>query len=306
MKSWGTMVSGPVDSPPRRGSPESGDGWVEGPDGRRFWGLFGAAGLLAFDPQRGILLQHRAVWSHFGGTWGLPGGARNKSESALQAALREATEEAGVPHGAVRARFTSVLDLGFWSYATVLVDVLAPFDARATDPESIELKWVPVNEVDDLPLHPGFGDAWPSLRESLKRHAVVIVDAANVVGSRPDGWWKDRAGAAERLLDGIGRLAVEGVPARAFDLPEEWWWPGFTVVLEGEARDADAAKADRVTVVEAPGSGDDEVVDQVQRAYDAGAEHVIVVTADRQLSDRVERMGAGFASPRVLLELIGY
>lgn len=300
------MNSGPADSPPRRGSPDSGDGWVEGPDGRRFWGLFGAAGLLAFDPERGILLQHRAVWSHFGGTWGLPGGARNRDESALQGALREATEEAGVPHSSVRARLASVLDLGFWSYTTVVVDVLEAFDAQATDPESIELRWVPVSEVDDLPLHPGFDEAWPSLRESLKRRAVVVVDAANVVGSRPDGWWKDRAGAAERLHDSVSTLAREGIPAPAFDLPESWWWPHFIVVLEGAARTASVEKAERVTVVTAQGSGDDEIVAQVQQSFDGGAEHVIVVTADHELQRRVERMGAGFAGPRVLLELSGY
>lgn len=300
------MNPGPADSPPQRGSSESGDGWVEGPDGRRFWGLFGAAGLLALDPERGILLQHRAVWSHFGGTWGLPGGARHRGESALQGALREATEEAGVPHGSVRARFSSVLDLGYWSYATVLVDVLEPFDARATDPESIALEWVPLAEVDALPLHPGFATAWPALRESLNRHAVVVVDGANVVGSRPDGWWKDRAGAAERLLGAVSTLAREGVPAAAFDLPESWWWPEFVVVLEGDARDADVDGAERVTVVSAPRSGDDEIVAQVQRSFDAGAEHIVVITADRQLSERVERMGAGFTGPRVLLELSGY
>ena len=60
---------------------------MEGPDGQRFWGRFGAAGLLVHDLRRGILLQHRADWSHFGGTWGLPGGARHAGESAVEGAL---------------------------------------------------------------------------------------------------------------------------------------------------------------------------------------------------------------------------
>ena len=66
----------------------SGDAWVEGPNGERFWGRFGAAGLLVHDARRGVLLQHRADWSHFGGTWGLPGGARHEGETAVEGALR--------------------------------------------------------------------------------------------------------------------------------------------------------------------------------------------------------------------------
>ena len=75
---------------------DPGDAWVEGPNGSRYWGRFGAAGLLVVDRERGVLLQHRAGWSHFGGTWGLPGGARKLGESAVDGALREAGEEAGV------------------------------------------------------------------------------------------------------------------------------------------------------------------------------------------------------------------
>ncbi len=145
----------------------SGDAWVEAPDGRRFWGRFGAAGLLVHDSRRGVLLQHRAEWSHFGGTWGLPGGARHEGESAVQGALREAQEEAAVPADAVEVLFTSVLELGFWSYTTVVAQALRPFDAHISDVESIELRWVPVAEVGALPLHPGFGDAWPELRARL-------------------------------------------------------------------------------------------------------------------------------------------
>ncbi len=113
-----------------------------------------------------------------------------------------------MPDGAVRPRFTSVLDLGIWSYTTVVADVRTPFDPVISDPESVALSWVPVEDVDALPLHPGFGAAWPMLRAQLSAHPVVVVDAANVVGSVPDGWWKDRAGAAARLRDRLTGLSV--------------------------------------------------------------------------------------------------
>jgi 8-oxo-dGTP diphosphatase len=144
-----------------------GDAWVEGPDGSRYWGRFGAAGLLVHDAGRGILLQHRAVWSHFGDTWGLPGGARHEGETAHDAALREANEEAGVPADAVTVRFESVLDLGFWSYTTVVVDAVRTFEVQISDPESLDLRWVPVPDVASLPLHPGFAASWPALQQRL-------------------------------------------------------------------------------------------------------------------------------------------
>src|SRR4051812_42191040 len=98
------------DGPMLRG----GDGWVRCASGHRHWGRFGAAGLLvragadtadpfdsgnpgtpanAAEGRPLILLQHRALWSHHGGTWGLPGGARDPGETAITAALREAAEE---------------------------------------------------------------------------------------------------------------------------------------------------------------------------------------------------------------------
>ncbi|MEY9953633.1 NUDIX domain-containing protein [Leifsonia sp. EB34] len=145
----------------------SGDAWVEGPNGERFWGRFGAAGLLVHDLRRGVLLQHRADWSHFGGTWGLPGGARHEGETAVEGALREAAEEAAVPADAVQVLFESVVDLGFWSYTTVVAQAVRAFEPHMADVESIELRWVSVPEVADLPLHPGFGAAWPELRSRL-------------------------------------------------------------------------------------------------------------------------------------------
>ncbi|MBO4210257.1 hypothetical protein, partial [Micromonospora echinofusca] len=80
---------------------------------------------------------------------------------------------------------------------------------------------------------------------------MVVVDGANVVGSRPDGWWRDRAGAAARLRDRLLPLAGTGRP----DLPPP---VEVVLVLEGAARHVPGVPG--VTVVAAPGSGDDAVV----------------------------------------------
>ena len=158
-------MSGP---PPLLGPRDPGDAWVYGPDGEKFWGRYGAAGLLVWHRDAGILLQHRVGWSHFGGTWGLPGGARKQGESAEAGALREANEEAGVPAELVTTLFTSVLDLGFWSYTTVVVEASERFEPIIGDAESLALRWVTVDEVVTLPLHPGFAASWPSLHSRLR------------------------------------------------------------------------------------------------------------------------------------------
>jgi 8-oxo-dGTP diphosphatase len=160
----------PSQSPPRLpplGIRDAGDAWVYGPDGQKFWGLFGAAGLLVWHETLGILLQHRVGWSHHGGTWGIPGGALKQGETAHEAALREANEEAGVPAELVAMIFTSVLDLDFWSYTTVVVQATESFEPVMGDGESQELRWVAVEAVELLPLHPGFQAAWPALRLQL-------------------------------------------------------------------------------------------------------------------------------------------
>lgn len=279
----------PAAGEPRRpeGPRDPGDAWVVADTGERYWGRFGAAGLLAYDAARGILLQHRVSWSHFGGTWGLPGGALHEDESAIVGAIREAQEEAGVPDGAVLPRFTSVLDLGIWSYTTVVADVVEPFDPVISDPESVALEWVPLDEVDDRPLHPGFAAAWPALREQLGERPVLVVDAANVVGSVPDGWWKDRAGATSRLRSRLEGLAV---PAGALELGGDVWFPAVSLVVEGQARGIDAGSG-AVSVVEAEGAGDDAIVAEVERRIDDGRT-VVAVTSDRELQERVARAGA--------------
>ncbi|MBF4619403.1 NUDIX domain-containing protein [Clavibacter sp. VKM Ac-2873] len=302
--------------PPRGAHRDSGDAWVESPDGQRFWGAFGAAGLLVHDPDRGVLLQHRVAWSHHGGTWGLPGGARHAGESAVDGAAREAAEEAGVSPAGIRPVLATVLDLGFWSYTTVTARTIRSFEPRVADAESIELRWVPVEEVDGRELHPGFGRAWPMLRDELAREVTLVVDTANLLGSRPDGWWRDRAGSTSRLLGQLDALARDGLPAADLGLPGDVRWPDVVAVVEGHARDAvlpaepaadpssPTLRAPGVAVVEAAADGDGEIVRVVGAARDAGRE-VVVVTADRGLVARVEALGARVVGPgrvRALLD----
>jgi len=258
--------------------------------GEKYWGRFGAAGLLALDPERGVLLQHRVTWSHFGDTWALPGGARHERESARDGALREAAEEAGVPAGAVVPRFSSVLDLDVWTYATLVADVVTPFEPVISDPESHALAWVPIDEVDRLPLHPGFAASWIGLRPLLAVRPAVVVDVANVVGSVPDGWWKDRAGAAERLIARLDAKVSAGVDAATLGLPATTWFPEVLAVVEGQARRA-AEQSGTVRVVAAEASGDDEIVAQAAALVALGRT-VTVVTSDRGLADRVATLGA--------------
>lgn len=282
-------ITPPAPGEPRRpfGPRDSGDAWVEGEHGR-FWGRYGAAGLLAHDPVKGVLLQHRAEWSDQGGTWGLPGGALHHDEDAITGALREAHEEAGVPESGLVPHLTSTFSVGYWSYTTVVAEVTLPFDPVMNDHESIALEWVPEAEVGDRPLHPGFMAAWPGLRMMLGRSQLLVVDAANVMGSRPDGWWRDRRAAAVRLRDGLDALVVSGLSDETDR--HLMWRPQVILVVEGRARGvSDSA---HVRVVDAPQVGDDEIVDQVS-ALAAGHldATVTVITSDRELRARVEEQG---------------
>ncbi len=139
--------------------------------GAAYWGKHGAAGLLLRAPgpdgSPAVLLQHRAPWSHQGGTWGLPGGARDSHETAEQAAFREAEEEAGLPSERLTVRTTVVTATaagGHWTYTTVIADAAERLDT-VPNRESSELRWVAVDDVAELPLHPGFAASWERLRE---------------------------------------------------------------------------------------------------------------------------------------------
>jgi len=128
---------------------------------------------------------------------------------------------------------------------------------------------------------------------------VVVVDAANVVGSVPDGWWRDRAGAAGRLLEQVAALAGRGMDASDLDLPADTWFPEFDVVVEGAARGVDDVAG--AQVVRAEGHGDDEIVAVAERAVGRGGE-VTVVTSDRELAERVAVVGAQIRSVSWLRE----
>jgi 8-oxo-dGTP diphosphatase len=143
---------------------------------------------------------------------------------------------------------------------------------------------------------------------------TVVVDVANVMGSRPDGWWRDRAGAAVRLHDQIVKLAASGreiLPADA-RAPDEPGRPGFVLVLEGAANAAAARLPPRdsgapgpvrpgeVRVVQARGSGDDTIVAVVRELPGRR----VVVTADRELRTRCVAAGAEILGPGWLLGLL--
>lgn len=148
-----------------------GNGWVQCACGGKHWGRHGAAGLLARRPgDRGpqVLLQLRAPWTHEGGTWGLPGGARDSHETVVEAATREAREETRLDVSALVELARHVDDHGPWSYTYVVVEAPAGTRASVANPESDAVEWVDLDRVEQLPLHPALAVRWPVLRSLLE------------------------------------------------------------------------------------------------------------------------------------------
>ena len=116
---------------------------------------------------------------------------------------------------------------------------------------------------------------------------MLVIDAANVIGSRPTGWWRDRPGAARAFTERVRATVTAG----RLD-------PPVTIVLEGQARaGADEADVDGVEVVHAPGEGDDTIA-----AIAEANREVVVVTADRGLAERVRAANAEVVGPSWLLD----
>lgn len=273
---------------------KDGDGWTECALGHRHWGVHGASGLLAVHHDDSgtphVLMQKRSWWSHHGGTWGLPGGARDSHEDAVATALREAREEAALHGDGLRVLGVYLDDHGGWAFETVIAESPEQFPAEPANSESSELRWVPLPDIARKKLHPGFADSWPEIQGAL-RPEIVVLDVANIVGARAEhGWWKDRLGAASKLLRDVARLRLTHPVL-------DQWYPRIVAVVEGAAREATAPQG--IEVIAALGSGDDAIVDVVRQARTW--ERVQVVTADRGLRDRVTELGAETVGPRWLL-----
>ncbi len=202
-----------------------------------------------------------------------------------------------------------------WTYTTVVADAPRPLETVPNN-ESLELRWVPETQVAELPLMPAFADAW---EDGLRTEPVeLVVDVANVLGSRPDGWWKDRAGATTRLLEELGAgmprtlefpvSAESPAPAEPVapatsasstePAPARFGWVARAhAVTEGAARAAEHSGP--FVVHRAAGEGDDSIVD-LATELDRGPRRVVVVTADRGLRARLPR-GVVVVGPRALL-----
>jgi 8-oxo-dGTP pyrophosphatase MutT (NUDIX family) len=264
-------------------------------------GRYGGAGLLVYyhdaDGRPYVLLQHRALWGSGGGTWGLFGGGRHRNEDVIAAAMRETAEECTLDIDAVRLHGVLSDDHGGWTYHTVVGSLPMRLPVRPASSESRDAAWVRADQVEELKLFQPFAENWARLRDSAMTRVRLVVDAANVMGSRPDGWWRDRAAAAGRLRDQLTELVRAGIHYPPFDV----CYPEAVLVVEGAARGI--AAADGIRVVAAPGSGDDAIVDVVAAAEDGVSS--LVVTADRELRARCTAAGAEVTGPRWLLDRLG-
>jgi hypothetical protein len=117
---------------------------------------------------------------------------------------------------------------------------------------------------------------------------MLLIDAANVIGSRPTGWWRDRPKAARELAVRVREAAAEGT----LPIP-------VVLVLEGQAKQGvDEGITQDVEVVHAPGHGDETMVTLMAQSD----QPVLLVTADRELGERGRRHGAEVVRPSWLLD----
>ncbi|MBB2955874.1 septum formation protein [Bifidobacterium commune] len=165
--------------PPKDNVHQPGDGWVQCACGRRHWGMNGAAGVLLArrSEETGevthIVMQHRALWSAEGGTWGIPGGALADGESPIEGALRESYEEANITPEDIEVVGTYREEHGPWAYTTVFAFERPgrSVDPHANDDESMAIEWVPVDEVPKRKLLTAMHADWPNFIARLNHLA---------------------------------------------------------------------------------------------------------------------------------------
>lgn len=299
-----------------------GDGWVRCAVGHTHWGRFGAAGVMIRQHGRTVL-QHRAPWTHEGGTWAVPGGARDSHEDAVTTALREADEEADIDPTWLRPLGAWITDHDGWAYSTIMAEPVGELRLSSANPESLDMRWWDDAVIGGMSLHSGFADSWAVLAP-LPSPMTIVVDAANVMGARPDGWWTDRLAGARRLRDALRDAVRLGLSARDPLVPVtplHLIFPRVILVVEGEAaplalevplddprprpafRPSFTIQGPRIApwwersveVVRAPADGDAEVLAQAGLALERG-DHLVVVSADRQLQERAEELASGAGS----------
>ncbi len=142
------------------GTRTSGDGFVLAADGTPRWGRYGAAGVLVRhcdEMDEWFFVARRALWTHHGGTWAIPGGAIDLHEAPLDAALREFEEEVGFTLDSYDLVEVHRDDHGGWSYWTHLIEVQHRFELPSTmNPELTEARWVQAGELATLELLEAF------------------------------------------------------------------------------------------------------------------------------------------------------
>ena len=167
--------------PPKENVHQPGDGWIDCDCGRKHWGVNGASGVLLArrDERTGnvthVVMQHRAVWSAEGGTWGIPGGATAQGETPIEGASRESYEEANITPEDIDVVGSYCEDHGPWAYTTVFAFEKPghTVEPKANDDESMEIAWVPIEQVGGLKLLTAMRTDWPRFAARLNALAAT-------------------------------------------------------------------------------------------------------------------------------------
>ncbi len=137
---------------------------------------------------------------------------------------------------------------------------------------------------------------------------MIVVDAMNVIGSKPDGWWKDRGGALARL---VGALVAADFEEWVVVVADGRPVPGLHAGTRGNVELRYAGRSD-------PDAADDEIIalltelncgeadSRGDELVSRGEQGVTVVSSDRALIARAEQLGARCEGARSFRRRIGW